>query len=245
MGRIGRELWRSLLELTDLFLPPSCLACGALTGVTPVPGLCPCCLGDLQPISSPACPRCRLPYPAEDGSDHLCEPCIKDPPAFAGVIAAGIHDGLLRRAVHRFKYGGACELDRPLGQLLAQVGQPSSACDLIVPVPLHPTRLRERGFNQSLLLARELGRRYRLPVASRVLYRQRPTPPQRGLRAQERRRNLKNSFALRENLGGRHVILVDDVLTTGATVRECSRVLVAGGADSVTVMVLARAPRLG
>jgi ComF family protein len=115
--------------------------------------------------------------------------------------------------------------------------------DLLIPVPLHYSRLRERTYNQALLLARVLGRRWRQPVLPRLLVRSRPTPQQQGLKAEVRRQNLKGAFALNRQLNGERVLLIDDVVTTGATVRECSRVLLEGGAGEVVVAVLARARR--
>jgi ComF family protein len=162
------------------------------------------------------------------------------------VVAAGVYAGTLREAVHRFKFGGALALDRPLGGLLAArlaAEMPLWRPELVVPVPLHRRRLGERTYNQSLLLARELARQWRVAVPARLLLRTRPTPPQQGLTAAQRRRNLKGAFALRRPLGGERVLLVDDVLTTGATARECARMLLAGGAGEVAVAVLARAAR--
>jgi ComF family protein len=164
------------------------------------------------------------------------------------VAAAGLYQEGLREAVHRFKFRGDLGLDRPLGELLAEAlsGQaaPGWRPDLVVPVPLHRRRLAERTYNQSLLLARAVARSWRVPVPARLLLRTRATPPQQGLSAEERRRNLRGAFALRQPLGGERVLLVDDVLTTGATARECARVLRDGGAGEVAVAVLARACRL-
>jgi ComF family protein len=113
--------------------------------------------------------------------------------------------------------------------------------DLLLPVPLYVGRLRQRSYNQALLLARALGGSWQLPVASRLLLRVRPTPPQIQLKAAQRRRNLRGAFALRRSLQGERVLLIDDVMTTGATARECSRTLLDGGAGEVAVAVLARA----
>jgi ComF family protein len=115
--------------------------------------------------------------------------------------------------------------------------------DLLVPVPLHPRRLRQRSYNQALLLARELGRNLSLPVASRLLQRRHPTPPQRGLSARVRFHNLRGAFALERPLAGERILLVDDVMTTGATTSECTRTLLAGGGGEVAVAVLGRARR--
>jgi ComF family protein len=231
--------------LLDLLLPPACPLCGSESGGRPPFFFCPACLSGIHPIGSPCCPRCALPYTTEDGSDHLCESCLRDAPPFSRVVALGIYEENLRTAVQRFKYEGAIVLDRPLAELLATVLESGGALrpDLLIPVPLHYSRLRERTYNQALLLARVLGRRWRLQVLPRLLVRNRPTPQQQGLKAEVRRQNLKGAFALNRKLNGERVLLIDDVVTTGATVRECSRVLLEGGAGEVVVAVLARARR--
>jgi ComF family protein len=151
-----------------------------------------------------------------------------------------------REAVHAFKFGGQRALARPLGDLLAALKTadlPVDAVDLLVPVPLHPRRERERGFNQSLLLARRIGRIWTVPVRSDVLVRASATRPQAELTADARRTNVRDAFALRrpEQVRGRHVVLVDDILTTGSTASACARCLKEGGAASVGVLTVTRA----
>jgi ComF family protein len=240
---VAATLRAELLGLLELLLPSACAGCGALLRGRPATELCPRCLLGILPITPPHCPRCALPHATEGGENHLCESCLRDPPPFAIVHASGLFDDGLRQLVHRFKYDGQFRLDHALGRLLAQSLPEAVAADLIVPVPLHPGRLRERGYNQALLLAKVLGRRLGRPVPPRLLRRIRATPPQQGLTAEARRRNLKGAFALTAELQGERVLLVDDVLTTGATVRECSRVLLGGGVGEVQVAVLARAGR--
>lgn len=239
--------WRGeLAGLFDLFLPPACPLCGIELPAGRPPGFCPACLAGIHPVVSPSCPRCCLPYPTEDGTDHLCGTCLVSSPPFAWIRAAGVYEESLRRAVQRFKYEGAVQLDRQLGRLLATAVREDLRQfrpHLLVAVPLHATRLRERTYNQSLLLARRLARHRRIPVAADLLVRTRPTPPQQGLSARERRQNLRGAFALRKALAGERVVLVDDVVTTGATVSECSRALLAAGAGQVAVAVLGRARR--
>lgn len=232
-----------LRGLLDLLLPAACPLCGGSPeqGATEV--LCAACLDGIHPPDSACCPRCALPYPLPFGHDHLCEDCLRHEPPFLWTRCLGWYEGTLRQAVQRFKYHGAVHLDRPLGRLLAtslEQARTSFRPDLLIAVPLCRQRLRERTYNQSLLLARELGRHWRLPAPSRQLRRVRPTPPQQGLTARERRRNLKGAFALAEPLDGERVLLVDDVMTTGATARECGATLLAGGASAVAVAVLAR-----
>ncbi len=151
----------------------------------------------------------------------------------------------MREAVHALKFGGKTALANPLGDLMAEAGPavlPVEVVDCLVPVPLHPTREAERGFNQSMLLARRVSRRWGIPVRPRALRRQRFTRPQTDLDADERRRNVRGAFALsrRAAVDGRHVLLIDDVFTTGATVSECARVLLDAGAATVGVLTVAR-----
>jgi ComF family protein len=237
-------LHRELAGLFDLFFPPACPLCGCLLERDGSPLFCSACLAGMNPVLSPRCPRCLLPYPGADGSDHLCQTCLLYPPPFAAVTSVALYDDQLAQAVQRFKYRGAFSLDRPLGCLLAAALEAEPADgrpDLLVPVPLHVSRLRRRGYNQSLLLARVLGSRWRVPVPARLLVRTRATIPQQGLKAVERRRNLKGAFQVRKSLDGETVLLVDDVMTTGATARECSQMLLEAGAGRVEVAVLGRA----
>jgi ComF family protein len=238
------RLRREFSGLIDLLFPAACPLCGILLSGQRAASFCPSCLCGIHSVTSPRCPRCLLPYPVEEGTDHLCQSCLLDPPPFQGVSSVGLYEDTLREAVHRFKYQGKFILDRPLGGLLAEVLEnvdPGFSPDLLVPVPLHPSRLRRRGYNQSLLLARVLGRRWKKPVPTRLLVRRRPTPSQLGLKAADRRRNLKGAFEVRSSVEGKKVLLIDDVMTTGATARECACTLLAAGAEEVRVAVLGRA----
>jgi ComF family protein len=171
----------------------------------------------------------------------LCGRCISDPPPFSHVYAVGYHEQALRQAIHQFKFNNKVHLDLALGWLLCS-RLPSDCCyDLIVPVPLHWRRLRHRGYNQSLLLARQLGHNLAVEVASNALLKVRDTRNQQELGAARRRTNLKRAFALNLDVSGKHILLVDDVMTTGETVRACSELLCQGGAASVEVAVLGRA----
>ncbi len=246
---IPRRLWpflrRELLGLLELCLPAVCPLCHEPLAATEP--FCAACLASLAPLTSPCCPRCNLPFVGVDGSDHLCLSCLHTPPPFAWARAAGRYDDVLSLAVQRFKYQGDFNLDKPLARLLHDALRQTLhdfRPDLLVAVPLHPTRLRHRSYNQALLLARSLGRRMQVPAPARLLLRTRPTPPQIGLKALERRRNLRGAFAVCGDLAGERILLIDDVMTTGATARECSRTLLEAGAGEVAVAVLARAARL-
>jgi ComF family protein len=232
--------------LLDLFLPPACSLCGRELSVPTPTHLCSSCRDGIHPISSPFCPRCALPYPTEEGSDHLCEECLRAPPPFAWVRCVGAYEDELRTAVHRFKYEGVFGLDRALGRLLAEalaVEVERFSPDLLVPVPLHPARLRQRTYNQALLLTRRVARSWAVPLAGRLLVRTRPTDPQQALRASLRKKNLHGAFRTSRPLRGERIVVVDDVLTTGATARECARMLKSAGASEVAVAVLGRARR--
>jgi ComF family protein len=176
----------------------------------------------------------------------LCGACRSRRPGFAYARAALRYGEIAREAIHAFKFGGRRGLANPLGDLLAGLGLralPGAAPDVLVPVPLHPRRARERGYNQALLLARRLERAWGVPVASDALRRAVPTQPQADLDAAARRQNVRDAFAVQSPrlIAGRHVVLVDDVLTTGATAGECARTLSRAGAATVGVVTVARA----
>jgi ComF family protein len=168
-----------------------------------------------------------------------CAECYRDPPPVARVHAALRHHGLARELVLALKYRRGKHLVEPLADLIAPIAPHD--IDVLVPVPLHTRRLRERGFNQSELLALALGRRSGRPVASNALVRLRETPSQAGLSPDERARNVRGAFAAPERLPGRSVLLVDDVCTTGATLYACARALERGGAATVQAIVATRA----
>jgi ComF family protein len=176
--------------------------------------------------------------PATSPHAATCGRCLKSPPPFSRVQSFGLYAGALREAVHELKFNGARRLARPLGRLLAHLDLPLT--DVIVPVPLSPRSLRERGFNQTLLVAHSLSRETGIPVERRVLAKPKDTPPQVGLPRAERLRNLRGAFRARGNLDGLTVLLLDDVVTTTATVRECTRVLLRAGAREVPVASIAR-----
>lgn len=239
-----RWLGRLLLRL----LPPRCALCMAALADGAGP-LCPGCRADLAD-NAPCCARCAEPLAHEA---PLCGRCLKRPPpfdaAFAGFRYAWPLDGL----VTRFKFGGDLAAGRALATLLAgrvRAGAlPRPA--LLVPVPLHDARLRRRGHDQALELARDLGRELRLPVAAGLLRRIRATAAQTDLDATARRRNVRGAFELdaralaRLGAGERpgHLALVDDVMTTGATLSECARLLRRAGFGRIDVWVVARAAR--
>jgi ComF family protein len=175
----------------------------------------------------------------------VCGPCRRRAPGFDYARSAAVYEDVMREALHAFKFRGRRALAAPLGDLLGETpggGLPAGVPALLLPVPLHPRRERERGFNQAALLAGRLGRTWRVPVRDDVLVRAVPTPSQTELDASARLANVRGAFRVRrpEAIAGRHVLLVDDILTTGATLSECARCLRAGGAATVGALTVAR-----
>jgi ComF family protein len=226
----------------DLVFPPLCPVCDGILGASRRDPLCGACWEGFERISPPWCRCCGAPL----GIEGLCGACRRRRPRFAYARAAVLYGDLVREAIHAFKFGGRRGLATPLGDLLAGLGLsalPGAAPDALVPVPLHPRRARERGYDQALLLARRLERAWGVPVVADALLRAVPTQPQTDLGAAARRRNVRDAFAVRraELIAGRHVVLVDDVFTTGATAGECARTLYRAGAAAVGVLTVARA----
>jgi ComF family protein len=200
--------------------------------------LCEACAADLS-RSGAACPRCALPLPAAQGP---CAACRRQRFAFDRAIACFDYRFPLDRLVQRFKYAGDLALGRRLARSLVEIAGREPRPDALVVPPLSPARLRGRGFNQALEIAREVGGRLRVRVAPELLARRRETPAQAGLGRRARLDNLRGAFACTRPLDGARLAIVDDVLTTGATADTIARVLKSAGADSVAVWALARAP---
>lgn len=233
-------------SLLDLIFPPLCHACGEFIPAAGDIHLCPSCREQAGALLSPLCNRCGVPFLTEKGIDHACGDCISDPPPFAAARAAVPFEDPVKKLIHNFKYEHRIQLRRPLALLTAELLAPfavEAAPDLIIPVPLHVKRLRSRGFNQALLLAELLSKKWRIPLSRRGLRRIRWTEPQIALSATEREKNVKGAFQVHKpaEIAGRRVLLVDDVYTTGSTVIECSRTLKKAGADKVFVVTVARA----
>jgi ComF family protein len=228
-----------LHRLTDLVFPPTCLLCGARGEGGR--DLCSGCLDDLPRLASP-CPRCALPLGPASGP--LCGPCLRRAPVWDALYAAFAYGPPLDRLVHRLKYQGRLDAARVLGGLLAETltAAPLARPEYLIPVPLHRERLRERGFNQALELARPIARALGVPLLPAAVARVRPTASQSGLNARMRRQNLRGAFVARLEVRGRHVAVVDDVVTTGSTVAAVTRSLKEAGAARVEIWALARAP---
>lgn len=230
--------------LLDLLLPPRCLKCGVEIGGDGA--LCAECWRGIAFLQPPCCARCGLPFEIDLGAEAICGACARETPLYARARAALRYDEASRTLVLAFKHGDKLQLAPALGRFMRRAGAELLAtCDVIAPVPLHWTRLFTRRYNQAAILAHALVRDGDPPVVADLLERHRATPSQGRSGRTERRRNVRGAFALKRSraVAGRRVLLVDDVLTTGATVSECARTLLDAGATAVDVLTLARTVR--
>jgi ComF family protein len=229
--------------MADLCFPAACLVCGQRLPTSRPPLFCSSCRPELRFPESPLCACCGLPFSSAAGGDHLCAGCLNGR-QFSRARAVFLYTPGIARAIYTLKYGKTMAGLTSFRFFFSE-RQPSLVLtppDLIIPVPLHPARLRERGFNQAQLLAGIFFPERRQTLHLALLQRLRATPPQTGLTGELRRRNVKGAFRVTapEQVAGRTVLLIDDVLTTGATVEECAMVLQRAGAGDVQVLTLAR-----
>lgn len=272
-------LKRALFSIVKAVFPTKCLSCGkffhdqlkrskeipeetpGLEETAPIgferetaAYLCNACLKEIVPIRSPICCQCGRMFESRIGDDHLCRGCIEKRRIFGKARSAGVYDKSLMSLIHAFKYGKKIQLADPLGRMLCNTflrHWRKNEVDLAMPVPLHRERLRERGFNQALMLVRNWSIWVRndsradpfLEINHDTLTRIKRTRPQTGLNRKDRGENIKNAFHVKDagNIQGRRILLVDDVFTTGATIEECARVLKKEGAEKIDVLTLARA----
>lgn len=242
-GALRRLARRAGRAAVDLVYPPTCIACGDATGEAH--RLCARCWAQVEFIERPFCERLGTPFAVDLGVALLSPAAIADPPVFERARAVARYDEVARALVHRLKYGDRIELAKALGAMMARAGAELLAdADVIVPVPLHPWRLWRRRFNQAMALSGVLSRGSGVPCDPFLLARVKRTRPQVGLSKAQRRDNLQGAFRVpgeaRARLEGRRVLLVDDVLTTGATANAASRALLRGGARAVDVLAFAR-----
>jgi ComF family protein len=229
--------------LLDLVYPPSCLCCEAPNAVPDA--LCATCFKALTPITAPLCPRLGVPFQVSLGPDALSAEALADPPPFGRARAAVVYSQVARTLVSRLKYGDRPELARLCARLMAGAGHELWEGDpLLVPVPLHPSRLRARRYNQSAELAFELSKLTGLKVDADLVRRHRRTRQQVGLSGDARSRNVAGAFAVHPDIlvraAGRRIVLIDDVYTTGATLKAVTRTLLRSGVEAVDVMSFAR-----
>jgi len=238
-------------------LPSDCTLCGfPLPLLLPVP-ICDACWAEIPVHTEPVCSRCGDALPPVDSASRVCRPCRLVPPPFVRAVSYGPYQGRMRDAIHALKYQALVPASRRLGRMLskaiAELAPDLPAKMLVIPVPLHRSKFSQRGFNQARLLAshalaglRETHPGWRLTLASSTVVRQRATDSQAGLTPRQRRQNVRGAFVIPDPqaVTGQNVILVDDILTTGATVRSVAQVLLRAGAAKVWVATLSRA-RLG
>lgn len=237
-------LLRTARALLDLLLPPRCLACSE--EVSEPQALCAPCWRKVTFLGEPCCACCGLPFDYDLGSGALCGACSRAPPAYDRARSALRYDEGSRRLVLSFKHGDRLHAAPAFGEWMRRAGAGLLAdADLMIPVPLHWTRLLRRRYNQAALLAYAIRAHGGPAVAPDALRRRRRTPSQGKFGPEERRRNVRRPFALKNGIGvkGLKVVLIDDVLTTGATVGECARILKRAGAARVDVLTLARSLR--
>ena len=272
MPRLRRVLRRFIHDALALLLPFRCAACGRLPApgsmnATPGEGepaadtaspeplmrlLCPDCRSTVVPVSPPLCHDCGRPFSTSAGGNHRCGECVRDPLGFGKMRSAGVYAGAMVPLMRRFKYYRAVHLAAAMGQWMSAVYERDwqhESVALVVPVPLHRRRIRHRGYNQAWLLARKAFHRRStdaVPLLRHdVLTRVRDTPPQAGLDSVRRRQNLAGAFHVAEPraVAGKHVLVVDDVVTTGETMAACGGALLAAGAHRIDALVAARTLR--
>jgi len=231
--------------LLDTFFPPLCHSCKEFIPDAGPIHICAECLGRITTIQSPLCHSCGTPFATEAGIDHTCGECLQHPPRFASARAAALFDGPLKELIHLFKYAGKVQIRRPLALFTAAqlaLFVQEIAPDCLVPVPLHPRKLRERGFNQALLLGQLLARQWQIPLSIDNLRRTRWTEPQITLSAEQRLQNVRGAFAVHApaDFARKRLLLLDDVYTTGNTVAECAKTLKGAGAAAIHVVTVAR-----
>lgn len=237
---------RFLHALLDVILPPICHICHSHIPDAGRLHICRSCRDRLPLVSSPLCPLCGVPF-AGVGGDHRCGACLTYPPHYDLARSLYLYEGAIRDLIHSFKYNQQTQLRYPLALLALEgvSGLAAYAPHIIIPVPLHRSRLRQRGFNQAVLLGKVLSQQMSLPMLPDALVRTRPTEPQIKLSATERRLNVKGAFSVGRagSVAGKRILLLDDVMTTGSTMDECARELKKAGAEAVFAAAIARAPR--
>jgi ComF family protein len=222
--------------LLNLLFPSKCPVCGNESDNHLYNPFCTKCWRGIEKYSGPACNICGIP--TISSLTITCELCLKTKPPFSKVLYYGVYDGVLKEAIHLLKFNGVKRLSKPLSLMLYELSIPK--VDGIIPVPLHHKRLCQREFNQTASISRHLSKNLKIPLMLNVLKKSKETPPQTDVTGKERLKNIKNAFTASEKVRGLDLLLIDDVITTGATVRECAKALTKAGAKSVTVAALAR-----
>lgn len=234
MSNYWTTCFDSCISFVQRHVAQPCALCGRRSLGSAV---CPACLDTLPRLPAARCPVCAQPTPLGE----VCGACLKRPPAFDGCVAAFRYAPPLDGLVQRLKYAGDLALAGFFADRLAAELTGADLPDLLIPLPLHPSRTRERGFNQAVEIGKPLSRRLDVPLDYLACQRTRPTPPQAGLPLKERRRNIRGAFVCSEVLAGKRVALLDDVMTSGASLDALALAARRAGAAAVSVWVVARA----
>lgn len=235
MSILPQALRDTFGSIANHLMPGSCLLCAADAANDL---LCPACATDLPQHPGIHCPQCGI----ETALGERCGACLKSPPAFTRTIATFRYEFPVDRLIQALKYEHRLPLATWFGNRLSQLIA-AHEHDLLMPLPLHPSRLQLRGFNQSLEIARIISQQHGIPLNTSSLTRTRATPPQATLPLKERAKNVRGAFECTSDLSGQRILLVDDVMTTGSTLRECARIIKLHGAREISLAVIARAQR--
>lgn len=246
LGKAKKMLGRVARFVIDALLPPLCLCCHAQ--VSEPGSLCPVCWSKIVFLAPPFCAVCGLPFELDAGADAQCGECARQAPRYGRARAVFRYDDASRPLILRFKHGDRLEGVPAFARWMARAGaEVLRDADLLVPVPLHRWRLLSRRYNQAALLAQALAVESGVGAIPDLLLRRRATKPQGHMNRSGRHDNVAGAFALAPRhhvtLAGKRVVLIDDVLTSGATVEECARILLGGGAAAVDVLTLGRVVR--
>jgi ComF family protein len=228
-------------HILNLLFPSQCPLCQVPSDNHNHNPICSGCWATIKRYEGPSCSVCGLPTVSE--YTGLCAECLSKTPPFSKISCYGIYDGALKESIHLLKFNGIKRLAKPLSDMLVKMT--ADDFDAIVPVPLHISKLREREFNQTALLSRHIAKTINKPLLTEALIKTRKTALQTAVDGKERRSNLRGAFSVSQDVSGMKLTLVDDVITTGATVRECAATLKQAGAQEIRVVALARSmPRI-
>ncbi len=240
------SLNEALSYIADVIFPPRCTGCTDILSQQSLQTFCPACIEKIRFITGSLCPICGMAFFDSPAGEHLCGNCLENKPYFSLARSVASYETLILDLIHQFKYGRNIATGRALASFMAEFcfqGFDFTDYSLIIPVPLHIHRLRERSFNQSLILAKSLEKKYQIPVNFSLLKRHKFTLTQTGLDKKEREKNIKGAFIVTDNankIEDKNIILIDDVYTTGATINQCAKTLIKAGAGKVAVLTLAR-----
>ncbi len=234
-----------LKNISDIIFPPQCINCATILQSSKEKVFCPTCREQIKYLTQSLCPVCGMAFLNSPAESHLCGNCLENRPFFSCARAVASYETIILDAIHKFKYGHDLSIGSALASFLTDFSFPDfkfQTFHLLIPVPMHIKKLRERGFNQSLILANTLGKKQQINVNFSLLKRRKSTLTQTGLNKKEREQNIKGAFEVSDNknIAGKNIILIDDVYTTGATLNECAKTLMKAGAKKVAALTLAR-----